>query len=123
MLSGFKKFIMQGNVIDLAVGVVIGAAFGALVKAFTDAFIKPLIGLISGGGVSGGTFTISGQVFDYASFINAVITFALTAAVVYFAIVMPMNALKDRRKAGQGEPTEVSNEERMVELLERIASK
>lgn len=123
MLSGFKKFIVQGNVIDLAVGVVIGAAFGALVKAFTDAFIKPLIALVSGGGVSGGTFTISGQVFDYASFINAVITFALTAAVVYFAIVVPMNALKDRRKAGQGEPTEVSNEERMVELLERIASK
>jgi len=123
MLPGFKKFILQGNVIDLAVGVVIGAAFGALVKAFTDAFVKPLIGLIGGGGVSGGTFTINGQVFDYAGFINAAITFVLTAAVVYFVIVLPMNALKDRRKAGQGEPAEITAEERMVELLERIASK
>ena len=67
MIAGFKKFIMQGNVIDLAVGVVIGAAFGALVKQFTDSFIQPLIKAVSGGGVSGGTFTLRGQTFDVVS--------------------------------------------------------
>ena len=68
MFAGFKKFILQGNVIDLAVGVVIGAAFGALVKAFTDAFITPLIAAITGGGTTGGTFTINDQVFNYGLF-------------------------------------------------------
>jgi Large-conductance mechanosensitive channel, MscL len=64
MLDGFKKFIMKGNVVDLAVGVVIGAAFGALVKQFTDSFINPLIQVLTGGGIDGGTFTIDGVVFD-----------------------------------------------------------
>jgi len=124
MIAGFKKFILQGNVVDLAVGVTIGAAFGAVVKQFTDSFINPLIKVVAGGGASGGTFTIRRQVFDYSAFINAIITFAFTAAAIYFVVVVPMNAIKDRR-AKQGEPADVepSNEERMVQLLEQIAQK
>ncbi len=123
MLAGFKKFIMQGNVVDLAVGVVIGAAFGALVSQFTASFIDPLIKAITGGGTTGGTFTINEQVFDYGAFINAIITFVLTAAAVYFVVVVPMNALKDRRAKGGETETEPTNEEKMVSLLEQIARK
>jgi large conductance mechanosensitive channel len=93
------------------VAVVIGVAFTALVAAFTESFIEPLIGLIGGGGLQGGTFTIKGQDFTWAAFINAVITFVITAAVVYFAVVLPMKAIMERRKrgeeAGPAEPTQV----------------
>ncbi len=102
MLKGFRDFIMRGNVIELAVAVAIGTAFTVLVNQFGDSFIKPLVGLIGGGGLEGGTFTINGQVFDWAGFINAVIFFVLTAAVIYFAVVAPYNAFEERRKRGQG---------------------
>ena len=102
MLKGFRDFIMRGNVIELAVAVAIGTAFTAVVTKFGDAFINPLIGLLGGGGVKGGTFTIKEQVFDWGGFVNAVIFFLLTAAVIYFAVVAPYNAFEERRKRGQG---------------------
>lgn len=123
MVEGFKKFIMGGNVVDLAVGVVIGAAFAAVVTQFTASFIQPLIALIAGGGPAGGTFKIDGQVFDYGAFINAVITFLLTAVAVYFVIVVPINALRERRAKGEEDDVEPTNEEKMVALLEQIAQK
>lgn len=126
MIAGFKKFIMQGNVVDLAVGVAIGAAFNAVIGAFTASFLEPLIKLIAGGGVDGGTFTVDGVVFDYGSFINAIITFLFTAAAIYFFVVVPMNAMIARRKAkagGDEDGVEPTNEEKMVALLEQIASK
>ncbi|MSO88250.1 MAG: MscL family protein [Acidimicrobiia bacterium] len=124
MIAGFRKFVVQGNVVDIAVGVVIGAAFAALIKQFTESFITPLIKMISGAGPTGGTFTINGQVFDYSAFFSAVITFVITAAVIYFAVVVPMNALKNRRNAGVAdEDVPPTPEERMVELLEQIAQK
>jgi large conductance mechanosensitive channel len=111
MIKGFKDFLLRGNIVDLAVAVVIGVAFTALVTAFTDSFLRPLIGLVGGGGIEGGTFTVNGQVFNWAAFINAVITFVLTAAVVYFAVVLPMKTIMERRKrgeeAGPAEPTQV----------------
>ena len=111
MIKGFKDFLLRGNIVDLAVAVVIGVAFTALVTAFTESFLKPLIGLLGGGGIEGGTFTINGQIFTWAAFINAVITFVLTAAVVYFAVVLPMKTIMERRKrgeeAGPAEPTQV----------------
>lgn len=122
MIKGFKEFIMRGNVIDLAVGVVIGAAFGALVTQLTKSFIEPLIKLIGGGGELGGTFSIDGVVFDYGAFINAAITFLLTAAAVYFLVVVPYNTLRERRDRGQETEVEPTNEERMVALLEQIAN-
>ena len=98
MLKGFKEFIARGNVVDLAVGVVIGAAFTAVVTQFTASFLKPLITLLTGGNETGGKFKIDDVTFDYGSFINAVITFVLTAAVVYFLVVLPLNKLAARRK-------------------------
>lgn len=102
MLKGFRDFIMRGNVIELAVAVAIGSAFTAVVTQFGKSFIEPLIGLVGGGGLDGGTFTINDQVFDWAAFINAVIFFVLTAAVIYFVVVVPYNAFEERRKRGQG---------------------
>jgi large conductance mechanosensitive channel len=102
MLKGFRDFIMRGNVIELAVAVAIGTAFTAVVTQFGNSFIKPLVALIGGGGVNGGRFTVRGQVFDWAAFINALIFFALTAAVIYFAVVAPYNAFEERRKRGLG---------------------
>ena len=121
MIKGFKDFLLRGNIVDLAVAVVIGVAFTALVTAFTESFLEPLIGLIGGGGIKGGTFTLNGQVFDWAAFINAVITFVLTAAVVYFAVVLPMKTIVERRKrdeeAGPAEPTQV---ELLVEIRDLL---
>src|SRR5260370_30315640 len=117
MLKGFKDFIMRGNVVDLAVGIVIGAAFTALVGQFTDSFLKPLIGLLSGGNKEhlGGVAHINGQPFAYGDFINAVITFLLTAATLYFLVVYPMNKLAERRRRGQEPPPAAPSEE--VRLL------
>jgi large conductance mechanosensitive channel len=102
MLKGFRDFIMRGNVLELAVAVAIGTAFTAVVTQFGASFIKPLVALVSGGGVAGGTFTVNGQRFDYGGFINALIFFILTAAVIYFFIVAPYNTFEERRKRGQG---------------------
>jgi large conductance mechanosensitive channel len=123
VIKGFKEFILRGNVVDLAVGVVIGAAFNALVGQLTASFLEPLIKVLTGGGAAGGTFTINEVVFDYGAFINAVITFILTAAALYFLVVVPMNHLRERRARGREEDVEPTNEERMVALLQEIASK
>ena len=104
MLKGFRDFLFRGNIVDLAVAVVIGTAFTALVTAFTDALIQPLVNLFLGGGVDGGKVIVSGQVFNFGAVINAIITFVIIAAVVYFVIVTPMKRIMDR--ARRGEPTD-----------------
>ncbi|TDC82031.1 large conductance mechanosensitive channel protein MscL [Micromonospora sp. KC606] len=120
MLKGFKDFIMRGNVVDLAVGVVIGAAFTGLVTAFTNAFLKPIIKLVGGGKDQfAGAWEISeGNLMDWAAFVNAVITFLLTAAVLYFLVVFPMNRLAERRQRGEEPPPKAPSEE--VKLLTEI---
>jgi large conductance mechanosensitive channel len=119
MLKGFKDFIMRGNVVDLAVGIVIGAAFTTVVSGFTKAFLEPLIRVISGGqGIKAGGFTIRGVLFDWAPFINAIITFLLTAATLYFFVVLPMNKLAERRRRGEEPPPAAPSEE--VKLLTEI---
>jgi large conductance mechanosensitive channel len=119
MLKGFKDFIMRGNVVDLAVGIVIGAAFTAVVTSFTNAFLKPLIQLLGGDtSASAGTWEVGDVVFDYASFVNAVITFLLTAAVLYFLVVFPLNKLAERRRRGEEPPPAAPSEE--VRLLTEI---
>ena len=119
IFQGFKDFIMRGNVVDLAVGIVIGAAFTGVVTAFTEGFIKPLIQLVSGGtGVGAGVWHIRKIPFDYASFINAIITFLITAAVLYFFVVYPLNMLAERRRRGEEPPTASPSEE--VALLTEI---
>ncbi len=97
MLKEFREFIMRGNVIDLAVAVVIGAAFGAVVTALVEDFITPIIAAIGGQpDFSGLTFTINDSVFMYGHFINALISFLIIAAVIFFFVVKPMNALMER---------------------------
>lgn len=123
MVRGFKEFIMRGNVIDLAVGVAIGAAFNAVVASFTSSFLKPLIAAIFGGGELGGTIVINGQKFDWGAFVTAIVTFVITAAVIYFVVVVPFNHLRERRERGQETDVEPTNEEKMIGLLEQIAAK
>jgi large conductance mechanosensitive channel len=101
MLSGFKQFILRGNVVDMAVGVVVGAAFATLVGAFTKDLLTPLIAAIVGKpDFSAITFTLNGSVFALGDFINVAISFLLVAAAVYFFVVTPVNMLVSRmRKA------------------------
>ena len=94
MLKEFKKFILRGNVVDLAVAVVIGAAFGAIVTALVNDFITPLIAALGGQhDFSGLTFTLNGSIFHYGDFINKLVSFVLIAAVVFFFVVQPINRL------------------------------
>jgi large conductance mechanosensitive channel len=99
MLKGFKQFLLRGNVVDLAVGVVIGVAFGAAVAAFVKDLLTPLIAALVGKpDFSALTFSVNGSVFAYGDFINAVLSFILIAAVVYYFVVLPMNALMARAR-------------------------
>ncbi|MFC0029471.1 large conductance mechanosensitive channel protein MscL [Micromonospora chaiyaphumensis] len=124
MLKGFKDFIMRGNVVDLAVGVVIGAAFTGVVTQLTKSFLDPLIRvfvlLITGSdkGLAGTAPMFRGIAFDWVAFVNAVITFLLTAAALYFLVVFPMNKLAERRKRGEEPPPKAPSEE--VRLLTEI---
>lgn len=102
MLTGFKKFITRGNVVDLAIGVVIGAAFNGVVNSLVKDIITPLIGAIAETpDFSRMSFTIRGSVFMYGDLINSVVSFLLVAAAVYFFVVVPMNALMNRIKRGE----------------------
>lgn len=103
----FKQFLLRGNVVDLAIAVVIGAAFGAVVTALVQDLITPLIAAIGGQpDFSGLTFTINGSVFKYGHFVNAVIAFIVIALVVFFFIVRPLNALISRsRRQAPVDPT------------------
>ncbi|MFI9010547.1 large-conductance mechanosensitive channel protein MscL [Actinosynnema sp. NPDC053489] len=120
MIKGFKDFLMRGNVIDLAVAVVIGAAFTAIVTAFTTNLINPIVALFGGGNVNGLAVQLGSSdktILDFGAVITAVINFVIVAAIVYFIFVLPMNKLKERRKRGEepgpAEPTD-------VELLKEI---
>lgn len=99
MLKGFKQFLLRGNVVDLAVGVVIGAAFGGIVTALVADVLTPLIGAIAKvPDFSGLFFTLNDSKFMYGDFLNHFISFILVAAAVYFFVVVPMNALMARAK-------------------------
>jgi large conductance mechanosensitive channel len=98
-MKGFKQFLLRGNVVDLAVGVVIGAAFGALITAFVKDLLTPLIAaIVKQPDFSAFTFTINDSKFLYGDFINVLLSFLLIAAAVYFFVVLPINALIARAK-------------------------
>jgi large conductance mechanosensitive channel len=102
MFSGFRQFIMRGNVVDLAVGVVIGAAFGSVVTSLTKDLLTPLIAALVGKpDFSAIQFKIGNTVFGVGNFFNAVIGFLLVAAGIYFFVVVPMNAINNRFKKGE----------------------
>ena len=105
MLNGFKKFVMRGNVIDLAVAVVMGGAFGAVVTALVKDLLTPIIAAVVGKpDFSGIVFTINGSKFPIGDFINALVAFLLVAAAIYFFVVVPMNTLMARMKRGEVPP-------------------
>jgi large conductance mechanosensitive channel len=99
MAKEFKAFLLRGNVVDLAVGIVIGAAFGAVVTALVSDLLTPLIAAIFGShDFSALQFTINGSKFDYGKFINALVAFVSISAAVFFFVVKPVNALMSMRK-------------------------
>jgi large conductance mechanosensitive channel len=108
MFSGFKQFVLRGNVVDLAVGVVIGAAFGTVVTALVKDLINPLIALVVGKpDFTGYSFTIRGTLFPVGDFFTAVVSFLIVAAAIYYLIVTPINALiaRSRRATVPPDPT------------------
>jgi large conductance mechanosensitive channel len=105
MLSGFGKFLMRGNVVDLAVAVVIGAAFGAIVTSLVKDLITPLIAAIFGKpDFSAIAFEINGSKFAIGDFVNACVSFLLVATAIYFFVVLPMNSITTRFKKPDDEP-------------------
>ncbi len=118
VVVGFKEFVLRGNVIDLAVAVVVGGAFTALVGAFADSIIDPIIAAAGGSGSIGLGFTINGQFVNFGAFITALITFAITMLVLYFIFVLPMNTLRNRRASGDEPEPEGPSED--VLLLTEI---
>jgi large conductance mechanosensitive channel len=102
-MQGFREFIMRGNVVDLAVAVVIGAAFGAVIASFVADILTPLLGALGVPDFSTASVTVGDAEVRYGLFLNALITFLLVAAAIYFFVVKPMNALEARRQAGLDE--------------------
>ncbi len=98
LANEFKQFLMRGNVIELAVAVVIGAAFGAVVKAIVEDLITPLLGILFKRDFATLTFTVRGSIFKYGDVINVLITVVLLAAVIFFLVIKPMNALNARNR-------------------------
>jgi large conductance mechanosensitive channel len=121
VFAGFKKFLMRGNVVDLAVAVVIGTAFTAVVNAIVANLVMPLVTAIFGKpDYQHLTFTLNKSVFGYGTVISALLTFLCVAAAVYFLIVAPLNHLTERRKARQGTTAVKEPEESEKELLAQI---
>lgn len=107
MLQEFKKFILRGNVVDLAVAVVVGGAFGTVISALVQDLITPLLAAIGGQpDLSHLTFTINGSKFMYGNFLNAILAFFIIAAVLFFFIVQPINHIQKRTRKKHEKPTE-----------------
>ena len=118
MLKGFRQFLLRGNVVDLAVGVVIGAAFGAVVAAFVKDLLTPLIAAVAGKpDFSAFFFTLNGAKFAYGEFLNALISFLLISAAVYFCVIVPVNGLVSRsRREPPADPTTKKCTECLMEI-------
>jgi len=122
VIQGFKNFIMRGNVVDLAVAVVIGAAFTGVVTSFTNNIVNPLIAAAGGTNVNGLAWQIVGgnrkTVMDFGAVLTAIINFLIVALVVYFLVVVPMNLLAERRRRGEEREPQAPTED--IVLLQEI---
>jgi len=120
MLKGFKDFLMRGNVVDLAVAVVVGAAFGLVVKGLLDGLINPLIAAVAGKQDLDhvGEFTLNEAKFSIGLFLAPLVNFVFVATAIYFLVIMPLNKLAERRARGVEPETKSPSEE--VELLTEI---
>jgi large conductance mechanosensitive channel len=115
MIKEFRAFILRGNVVDLAVAVVIGTAFAAVVNSFVKGIVTPLIAAIGGQpDFNALTFTINDSVFRYGAFFNAIISFVIIAAVIFFLVVKPLNVLAARRKREAPEPEAPTEDVRLL---------
>lgn len=127
MLKGFRDFIMQGNVIDLAVAVVIGTAFASIVDAFTSAIINPLIALLGGNKEIGFAVQLLENnpetLMDFGALISAVINFLLIAAIIYFVLVGPMNKMKEAAARRRGIEAPATDNELLVEIRDLLAGR
>ena len=122
MLKEFRDFLLKGNILELAVAIIIGIAFGVVIKSLVDNLITPIIGMIGGVDFSGETFSINGSVFKYGQFINDAIYFVLVAAAVFFFIVKPVNAIMSRvRKPEVDGPAAPTQEELLTEIRDLLA--
>lgn len=126
-MKGFKDFVMQGNVIDLAVGIVIGGAFTALINAFVESVIAPVIAIFGGNSQIGFAFQIipgnPATTMNLGALISAVISFLITAAVVYFVFVLPMNKARELDKKRRGiseEVTELTDIDLLTEIRDLL---
>ena len=119
MLKGFKDFLMRGNVVDLAVAVVVGAAFGKVVQAFVDGLFNPLVAAVAGKPnlTQVGLFTLNDSIFSVGVLLAALVNFVLVAAAIFFVVVMPLNKLAERRARGS-EPETTSPSEEVALLTE-----
>jgi large conductance mechanosensitive channel len=97
LLRGFKNFLMQGDLIVIAVGLVVALAFSTLIKAFTDNIITPLVNAAGGGGANGLGVHVKGQLINFGAFVSAIIYFVIFMAVIYFVLVVPYRAYARRR--------------------------
>jgi large conductance mechanosensitive channel len=104
MLREFRDFLVRGNVVDLAVAVVIGTAFGAVVASFTGDILTPLLGILGTPNFDSLTWQIGEATVRYGTFLNALIAFVLVAAAIFFFVIQPLNALEARRQRGQAQP-------------------
>lgn len=125
MLKGFKDFLMRGNVVELAVAVIIGTAFTAIVTAIANHLIRPLIAAIGGANVTGLAWTIvpdnKASTVDFASILTAMLNFLIIAAIVYFGFVLPMKTIQERRKRGEEPgPSEPTDVEVLVEIRDLL---
>jgi large conductance mechanosensitive channel len=104
IVSEFQAFISKGSVVDLAVGFVIGAAFTAVVTSFVSGIITPGIGVFYHANFSNLTYTVNNSTFKYGTFIDAIISFIIVAAVIFFLVVKPIGKMEEARKKGQAPP-------------------
>jgi large conductance mechanosensitive channel len=122
-MAGFKKFLLRGNVVDLAIAVIIGIAFGMVISAFTKDIITPIIAAIGGKpNFESLQFTINHSVFFYGDFLNAVISFVILAAIVYFFVVVPVGALLDRYQPAPDEPVPTTDCPHCLSSIPQTAS-
>jgi large conductance mechanosensitive channel len=122
VLKEFRDFLLRGNLVELAVAIVMGIAFGTVVKSFVDNLITPIIGMIGGVDFASETFTINGSVFHYGQFINDVIYFVLVAAAVFFFVVRPVNVLMARiRKPEEVAPDAPTELAVLIEIRDQLS--
>jgi large conductance mechanosensitive channel len=124
MLKEFRDFLVKGNLVELAVAIVMGIAFGLVIKSLVDNLITPIIGMVGGVDFSHETFSINGSTFKYGQFINDLIAFVLTAAAVFFVIVKPVNVIMARiRKPEEVAPDAPTETALLIEIRDLLAKR